>query len=191
MASSVCSAGFPSTRDADLLGRVQQRAARGKSLEHLAPGESLSELGLFSLGKRQFGGSCHLCKLLMGERWLAQTLLSGIQWKDKRQWAQMQYRKFHVNVRNCGWGGWVCFSCQERSNTKPDPNLCPLKHCQFTSGSLTGEHVSRNALGMGLGRWPARAGRQPGSGAGVAAALLYACMVRPVPSCWPLPTTTS
>ena len=49
-------------RDMDILERVQQRATQMmKSLEHLTHGESLRELGLFSLEKRWLRGILPMC----------------------------------------------------------------------------------------------------------------------------------
>jgi len=79
------------SRDMEILQELQWRAMKTvKWLEHLSYEERLRELGLSSLEKRRLRGD--LIKvykhLKRGCRVQSQTLFSGAQWQDNRQWAQ-------------------------------------------------------------------------------------------------------
>ena len=94
------STGLPCSKKTDLLEGVQWRAIKIiKDLEHLLYEERLTDLGLFSLGKRRLRGDLiNVYKYVKGGgRQMDEALLV---WSDRTRsnGLKLEHRKFHIKM---------------------------------------------------------------------------------------------
>ena len=89
-------------KDSNLVEGLQQRISKMiKSLEHLPSKEMLSNLGLFSLGKRRLrGNQINVCKYLKRDRkQMDEDRLFSVVYSNRTRSSDLkpEHRKFHAN----------------------------------------------------------------------------------------------